>query len=166
MKKAVLLLLAISIIFTFCSCSSNINTEQNTQITEKTEKKEANTTIEMTEKSTESIFVRVGEKKFTAKLYNNKTAQTFADMLPLTLDMNELHGNEKYHNLSSSLPTNSSGVGKINNGDIMLYGDNCLVLFYDSFSTQYSYTKIGYIENTEELADAVGSGNVTVSFEK
>ncbi len=48
----------------------------------------------------------------------------------------------------------------------MLYGNNCLVLFYKSFSTEYSYTKIGYIENPSNLADAVSSDNIIVSFEK
>ena len=48
----------------------------------------------------------------------------------------------------------------------MLYGNNCLVLFYKSFSTEYSYTKIGYIENPSNLADAVCQrDNIIVSFE-
>lgn len=124
------------------------------------------TDISTTEKTDNTITVNVGGKSFSARLYDNETAKAFADMLPLTLDMNELHGNEKYYNLNSSLPTDSSDTGTINSGDIMLYGDNCIVLFYDSFSTEYSYTKIGYIEESTDLADTVGNGNVTVTFEK
>ena len=40
---------------------------------------------------------------------------------------------------------------KINAGDIMLYGNNCLVVFYKSFDTTYSYTKIGHIDNLPNL---------------
>lgn len=48
----------------------------------------------------------------------------------------------------------------------MLYGADCLVLFYESFSTSYSYTRIGAVENVSGLAAAVGRGGVTVSFAK
>lgn len=46
----------------------------------------------------------------------------------------------------------------------MLYGDDCIVLFYDSFTTPYSYTKIGYIENADGLENAVGKQDAQVSF--
>ena len=46
----------------------------------------------------------------------------------------------------------------------MLYGDNCLVLFYESFSTSYSYTPIGYVENPDGLAVVLGSGDVQITF--
>lgn len=113
-----------------------------------------------------SIEITVGDKAFPAKLYNNAAAKKFAEMLPLTLDMSELNGNEKYFYLSENLPTAAESPDKINSGDIMLYGSSCLVLFYDSFSTSYGYTKIGYIEDTSGLADALGKGGVEVNFEK
>ena len=53
----------------------------------------------------------------------------------------------------------------INNGDLMLYGSKTLVLFYQSFSTSYSYTKLGSVDDASSLASALGSGNSIVSFE-
>ncbi len=44
----------------------------------------------------------------------------------------------------------------------MLYGNNCLVIFYKSFKTSDSYTKIGHIENLSDL----GNRNITVEFKK
>lgn len=164
MKKSIFILFIISILFSFCACSNVNNIDDKT--TQSTTQEQENTTTNTTEIVDNMITVKIGDKSFSAQLYDNETAQAFADMLPLTIDMNELHGNEKYYNLSNSLPMDSSDVGKINNGDIMLYGNDCLVLFYDSFSTNYSYTKIGYVKNPSELADAVGNGNITITFYK
>lgn len=106
----------------------------------------------------------VNGKEFSAKFCDTKAAEEFKAMLPLTLDMSELNGNEKYIYLDNRLTAASENVGHINSGDIMLYGSNCVVLFYESFSTPYSYTRIGYIEDPAGIEKAVGSGNVTVTF--
>lgn len=115
--------------------------------------------------NTMTIKVIVGDKTFTATLAENSTSRAFAQLLPLTINMNELNGNEKYYYLDSSLPTDSYRPGTIQAGDLMLYGDNCIVLFYKTFNSSYSYTRIGAIDNPSDLATALGSGNVNVRFE-
>ncbi len=109
-----------------------------------------------------SIHVVIDDKKYVARIDTNETAQTFVNKLPQSFDMSELNGNEKYIYMDFSLPTNSSNPKHIVAGDIMLYGDDCLVIFYKSFDTNYRYTKIGHIDNLEEL----GNDKVTVTFEK
>jgi hypothetical protein len=111
------------------------------------------------------IKITVGQKIFTATLFNNPAATAFKSKLPLSIVMNELNGNEKYADLAASLPTNASNPGTIQNGDLMLYGSSTLVLFYKSFSTSYSYTRIGRVDDATGLAVALGSGNVTVKYE-
>lgn len=86
-------------------------------------------------------------------------------MLPLEVNMIELNNNEKYCDLPNSLPTNSSNPQIIKSGDLMLYGSKTLVLFYKSFSTSYSYTKLGVIDDATGLEEALGKGNVIVKFE-
>ena len=83
----------------------------------------------------------------------------------MTITMSELNRNEKYCDLSDSLPTKSSNPGTIQKGDLMIYGSNTLVLFYKSFSTSYSYTKIGRVNDPMVLAEAVGSGSVLITYE-
>ncbi len=109
-----------------------------------------------------NINITINGKNYNAILEYNETAQTFKNLLPKDFNMNELNGNEKYVYIDNSLPTNSSNPKYIKAGDIMLYGDNCLVIFYKSFNTSYSYTRIGHIDNLPNL----GNGNVTVKFEK
>ena len=115
-------------------------------------------------KEQKTINVTVNGNTFTAALENNETAAAFYEMLPLTLEMDELNGNEKYYYLDESLPSRSQPVGRIQTGDLMLYGTDCIVSFFKSFDTPYSYTPIGRIENAEGYASALGSGTVTVLF--
>lgn len=112
-----------------------------------------------------SILMFVGGKTFTVSLYDNTTAEAFLAMLPMTINMGELNGNEKYYDLSNSLPVASIRPSTICNGDLMLYGSRTVVLFYETFSTSYSYTKIGRVDNAEELKAALGTGDITVKFE-
>lgn len=112
-----------------------------------------------------TILVKAGNKSFKAKLESNETATEFKKMLPLTIRMSDLNANEKYYDLPVDLPSDPSKPGKINSGDLMLWGSKTLVVFYESFPTSYSYTKIGKIENPIGLSQALGSGNVIITFE-
>ena len=111
------------------------------------------------------LKITIGTNVFIATCYDNATAKAFKKMLPMTINMTELNGDEKYYDLPEKLPTNASNLRTIETGDLMLFGSNTLVLFYKQFSPSYSYTKVGRIENPSGLASALGSGNVTVTFE-
>ena len=112
-----------------------------------------------------NLTITINGTAFTATLSDNDAARAFASMLPMTLNMSELNGNEKYYYLDNDLPTDSQRPGTIHAGDLMLYGSSCVVLFYETFSSGYSYTRLGQIDNPEGLAAAVGNGNVSVRFD-
>ncbi len=109
--------------------------------------------------------ITIGSRTFTTTLENNPAVSKLKALLPLKLEMTDLNSNEKYCHLATLLPTNEVSPGTIHKGDIMLYGDSSLVLFYKSFKTSYSYTRLGCIDNPSDLAAAVGDGDVSVSFE-
>jgi hypothetical protein len=112
----------------------------------------------------DTIVIKVGNSEFKASLSDNPTATEFKALLPLTIDMTELNGNEKYFRLSKNLPTKESNPGTINSGDLMMWGPNTLVLFYETSTTSYSYTMLGKINNANGLAAALGNGDVTVTI--
>lgn len=112
-----------------------------------------------------NLKISIGLTSFNATLDNNVATKAFKALLPMTINMSELNGNEKYYYLRDNLPTASSNPGAIRNGDLMLYGSSCVVLFYKSFSTSFSYTRLGRVDNPSGLASALGSGNVSVTFE-
>lgn len=178
MNKKVLIILLIAVIIIILVTiyisknnsknNTNLNNEINNSIIEnKVENSNTvNNSIDKNEESGEimstTIKVNIDNKIYTAKLEQNETAKKFIDMLPREFNMNELNGNEKYVYLDTILPTNLYNLKHIESGDIMLYGNNCLVIFYKSFDTSYSYTKIGHIENLNELE----SKNISIKFEK
>lgn len=121
-------------------------------------------TAQITNQKATAIEVSINGKIFPARLYDNKTTRALLKKFPLTVKMRELNGNEKYYYMDSSLPTAPVSPKQIKKGDLMLYGSDCLVLFYKTFSTSYHYTRLGYFENTDGLAEAVGTGHVQVTF--
>lgn len=123
------------------------------------------TMLTMQGQETAKIKITIGTTSFVATTYDNATAKAFIALLPIRVAMNELNGNEKYYYLSGNLPNSPTNPSTIQNGDLMLYGSNCIVLFYETFSTSYSYTKIGTVDNPTGLKTALGSNNPMVTFE-
>ena len=113
-----------------------------------------------------SIRIQIRENVFTARLEDNETARAFAATLPLTLRMRDLNDNEKVIELANKLPGDASNPGTIRKGDLMIWSSRSLVLFYKTFPTPYSYARLGRIDDTTGLADAVGAGSVTVRLER
>jgi len=111
------------------------------------------------------IKITVNAQTFTATLLDNNSAKAIEQMLPLTIKMIELNGNEKYCDLQNNLPTNPSNPKTIKNGYLILYGSETLVLFYNTFSTSYNYTKLGQVDDATGLAFSLGPRDTIVTFE-
>ena len=160
MKKVVLSFLIIVLIFMVVGCNSkkSKNNNQSNSTNQQESKINSNNSNEVVK----SVKTIINGKEYIMNLEGNETAESFGNLLPQEFNMRKLNGNEKYIYLDTTLPTNSSNPKRINVGDVMLYGDNCLVIFYKSFDTSYSYTKIGHIDNLPNL----GNDSISVKFEK
>ena len=111
------------------------------------------------------INLIINNKTFSATLNNNETVRSLIQNFPMTLNMSDLNSNEKYNYLNFNLVENAYTPEKINAGDIKLYGNICLVIFYDNFSNSYSYTDLGKIDNIDEFISELDSGSVNIRFE-
>jgi len=110
------------------------------------------------------MWMTVGERRFAITMTDNAAARDFVAQLPLELDMSELNGNEKHAELPVALPASASRPGTIRNGDLMLYGATTMVVFYETFNSSCSYTRIGRVDEPDDLPEALGPGSVRVVF--
>ena len=111
-----------------------------------------------------TLILTINGQSFEAATADTPAARELAARAPFELNMQELNGNEKYYYLSQSLPTDPYRPEQVQTGDLMLFGSDCLVLFYETFSTSYRYTPLGRVEDPAGLAQALGNGSVTVQF--
>jgi hypothetical protein len=110
------------------------------------------------------MWMTIGTRRFAVTLEDNPTARAFLRLLPATFEMAELNGNEKHASLPHSLPANAMRPGTIRTGDVLLYGNDTLVVFYKTFRSSYSYTSIGRIEDSAGLSQALGPDSQRVAF--
>jgi hypothetical protein len=57
-----------------------------------------------TNRGTTQMRIKIGSSNFVATLDDNPTATAFKALLPLTVEMQELNGNEKLYRLPNNLP--------------------------------------------------------------
>lgn len=107
------------------------------------------------------LKIDVGGQTFTATLEQNDATAALIAMLPVTLSMSDYSGFEKVGSLGANLPTNNAQT-TTQAGDIVLYNGNQIVIFYGSNS--WSYTRLAHVDDLTGWVEALGSGDVTVTF--
>ncbi|EHK68061.1 cyclophilin-like fold protein [Achromobacter arsenitoxydans] len=112
------------------------------------------------------MWMTVGERRFAITLADTEAARALAARLPLTLDMEELNGNEKKKELPQALPAATFQPETIRTGDLLLWGSRTVVVFYTTFDSPYSYTRLGRVDDPAGLAQALGRGDVRVVLSK
>ncbi len=108
--------------------------------------------------------VQIGGSTFTATLEENEAVYALVEMMeqaPVTIEMSDYSGFEKVGSLGTSFPASNQQT-TTQAGDIVLYQGNQIVMFYGSNS--WSYTRLGHIDDLTGWEEALGSGDVTVTF--
>lgn len=110
------------------------------------------------------FYLMVGGTTFDAAFADNAGAQAFRQWLAdgdVTVRMEDYAGFEKVGALGKDLPTRDVQT-TTQAGDIVLYLGNQIVLFYGSNS--WSYTRLGKVRDLTGWEEALGSGDVDVTF--
>lgn len=108
--------------------------------------------------------LQIGDSTFTATLEENAAVESLLDLMetaPLIIQMSDYSGFEKVGSLGVSLPT-SNRQTTTQTGDIVLYNGNQIVIFYGTNS--WSYTRLGKVDDLTGWEEALGNGDVTVTF--
>ena len=171
MKKIKRLIFLIFIIFITLSLTAcNINSSDQSQRKENNSlyisENIANENKKEDNKELIPVDIIINDNTFSAKLYTSDSTEELINQFPMTINMNEMNGNEKYYYMPSSLTKNEEDIKNIKSGDIMLYGPDCIVIFYKDFETSYKYTRLGYIKDKAKLSDLLKNNNeVKITFQ-
>lgn len=172
MKKFWALLCMVIVIFSMAACG-NIQAESaaytgdRETVSEMEKCETAGTEADIpngVEEAVMNMKVQVGDAVFSATLEENEAVASFVEMMrenPVSIQMSDYSGFEKVGSLGTSLPASNSQT-TTHAGDIVLYNGNQIVIFYGSNS--WSYTRLGHVDDLTGWEEALGSGDVTVTF--
>lgn len=156
MKRIGYALWAVVLVLCLAACSTASHPSPTSTISpEPTE----DTTVD-----THTFYLTVEGVTFPATFADNQGAEALADLLtdgPLTLSLEDYGSFEKVGSLGQSLPTSNTHI-TTQSGDIVLYQGNQIVLFYGS--NAWSYTPLGQVTDLTGWQEALGHGDVTVTF--
>lgn len=162
MKKIIIFLL-IELLLMGCRHDQSWIHQQNQDSTSSTQ----DTVTDNQEKGMTNVEITmtIDNQDFKITLEQNETTKALVKKLPMTITMKDLNHNEKYYYMDSNIPSDAQSIERVEAGDLMLFGNDCLVLFYESFSTSYTYTRLGKIQNIDSFLEVISQHNsIDVTF--
>lgn len=109
--------------------------------------------------------IDVGGTTFEGTFASTEAAAELERRLPLTLNMSDLSGNEKYYKTGQNFPGSDESPSELHAGEIWIYSGDYVVLFYEDHANPgYRYQFVGSLDDPAGLAEAVGSGGIQVTI--
>lgn len=117
-----------------------------------------------TVKERATMHIEINGQIASVQLEDNATTIALMADAPITIKMDDLHRNEKYHYFDKVFPTDAQSVQTIEAGDVLLYQNNCLVIFYEAVEPEAEYTRIGKITDFEDIQSIFAPESVQIRF--
>ena len=141
---------------------SAASSQEDADAQQKSEEAQAN------EEAETVLQMTIGDTPVEVAWEDNESVEALKDLCqdgPLTIEMSMYGGFEQVGSIGQSLPRADVQM-TTQAGDIVLYSGNQMVVFYGSNS--WSYTKLGRIsgKSSQELAELLGNGDVTITIER
>ncbi len=113
----------------------------------------------------EQIAICVGEKTFTANIYESELSNSFLKELPLSLHL-ERDERDYFSPLKEKLFGRAEKASTVVRGDIAICNSISVSIFLETISTDSNFSKLGHVRNPDELIRAIreNKGNVTFKF--
>ena len=114
-----------------------------------------------------NILMKIGDEAVAVEWEDNESVSALTELLreqSLSIQMSMYGDFEQVGSFGKSLPREDEQT-TTQAGDIVLYSGSQIVVFYGSNS--WAYTRLGRItdKSTEELAELLGNGDVTITLE-
>ena len=116
------------------------------------------------ETSMDKIILSFNGHTYSATLADNPSAEAFAKLLdngPLTVSTHDYGSFEKVGPLGAELPRTDEQI-TTSPGDIILYQGNQITVYYAQ--NTWNFTRLGRIDDPSGLREALGSGDVEITF--
>ena len=110
------------------------------------------------------LKLRIKDYEFDVTLEENDATYELVEMArnePITINFEDYGGFEKVGPLGRSLTTDNTRI-TTKAGDIVLYQENQIVMFYGS--NTWSYTMLGHVDDLAYWEEALGDGDVAATF--
>ena len=111
------------------------------------------------------LFLTVNSKTITATLDSNKAVNYLKSVFPLRVKMYDYASMAKGYNFSSSfkkIRKENVNTDNLQIGDIVLYDQKHLMIFYQNFKNEDKYIKIGHVDSVEGLKEKLGENDIEV----
>jgi hypothetical protein len=122
--------------------------------------------VEESEEAMATLWMKVGETPLSVEWEQNESVEALKGLCqdgPRTIQLSMYGGFEQVGSLGQRLPSDDVQT-TTQAGDIVLYSSNQVVVFYGSNS--WAYTRLGHIvdKTSDELAELLGNGDVTITI--
>jgi hypothetical protein len=99
------------------------------------------------------IQIKMNGIYYRAKSNISYATQNFIKNFPLSVEMSDENSNQKKGCVYFKFDGDADKPKNIEKGDLLIYGDSCIVIATDDFAGYGSYKKIGHIEKMPDLPD-------------